>query len=124
MKKFILSLVIAISAVSSVNAQFANFPELESDSNLLQSIEDAEPQSPQTPLSKEEFKRYRDSFMRIGIKFTLTRMDSLGNILNQVEVNKLSLPNTFFGNVTYVFENKDLGLIEEIFIEGKKWDQD
>jgi len=124
MKKFILSLAIAISAVSSVNAQFANFPELESDSNLLQSIEDAEPQSPQTPLSKEEFKRYRDSFMRIGIKFTLTRMDSLGNILNQVEVNKLSLPNTFFGNVTYVFENKDLGLIEEIFIEGKKWDQD
>ena len=124
MKKFILSLVIAISAVSSVNAQFANFPELESDSNLLQSIEDAEPQSPQTPLSKEEFKRYRDSFMRIGIKFTLTRMDSLGNILNQVEVNKLSLPNTFFGNVTYVFENKDLGLVEEIFIEGKKWDQD
>jgi hypothetical protein len=124
MKKFILSLVIAISAVSSVNAQFANFPELESDSNLLQSIEDAEPQSPQTPLSKEEFKRYRDSFMRIGIKFTLTRMDSLGNILNQVEVNKLSLPNTFFGNVTYVFENKDFGLIEEIFIEGKKWDQD
>ena len=124
MKKFILSLVIAISAVSSVNAQFANFPELESDSNLLQSIGDAEPQSPQTPLSKEEFKRYRDSFMRIGIKFTLTRMDSLGNILNQVEVNKLSLPNTFFGNVTYVFENTDLGLIEEIFIEGKKWDQD
>jgi hypothetical protein len=51
-------------------------------------------------------------------------MDSLGNILNQVEVNKLSLPNTFFGNVTYVFENKDFGLIEEIFIEGKKWDQD
>jgi hypothetical protein len=124
MKKFILSLVIVISIVSSVNAQFANFPELESNIKLLESKEDVKPQSPQTPLNKEEFKRYRDSFMRIGIKFTLTRMDSLGSVLNQVKVNKFSLPNTFFGNATYVFKNKDLGFIEEIFIEGKKWDQD
>lgn len=124
MKKFILSLAIAISAVSSLKAQFANFPEAKADSNALQSFEAPVAQSPQISLNKEEFKRYRDSFMYSGIKFILSRKDTLGNVLNQVEVNKLSLPNSFFGNVTYIFENKDLGLIEEIFIEGKKWDQD